>query len=101
MPTERELEMAKQLVAALATDFDPEKYHDSYREQLQGLIDRKAAGEEIVAEPAVEDQGKVLDLMAALEASLSRAGKEGEEEELPPAAEKKPAKTKKRTRKSA
>ena len=100
-PTERELEMAKQLVAALATDFDPEKYHDSYREQLQGLIDRKAAGEEIVAEPAVEDQGKVLDLMAALEASLSRAGKDGEEEELPPAAEKKPARTKKRTRKSA
>ncbi len=100
-PTERELEMAKQLVAALATDFDPEKYHDSYREQLQGLIDRKAAGEEIVAEPAVEDQGKVLDLMAALEASLSRAGTEGEEEKVPPAAEKKPAKAKKRTRKSA
>jgi DNA end-binding protein Ku len=100
-PTERELEMAKQLVAALATDFEPGKYHDSYREQLQGLIDRKAAGEEIVAEPAVEDQGKVLDLMAALEASLSRAGKDGEEEELPPAAEKKAAKPKKRTRKSA
>jgi DNA end-binding protein Ku len=100
-PTERELEMAKQLVAALATDFDPEKYHDSYREQLQGLIDRKAAGEEIVAEPAVEDQGKVLDLMAALEASLSRAGTEGEEEKVPPAAVKKPAKAKKRTRKSA
>jgi DNA end-binding protein Ku len=101
-PTERELEMAKQLVSALATDFEPGKYHDSYREQLQGLIDRKAAGEEIVAEPAVEDQGKVLDLMAALEASLARAGKDGDEEELPPAAEDEPAKApKKRTRKSA
>ncbi len=107
--TEREREMAKQLVAALATDFEPERYRDSYREQLQDLIDRKAAGEEIVAEPAAEDAGKVLDLMAALEASLARAGsKEGveggaEEDELPPAAEgdAAPAKAKKRVRKSA
>jgi DNA end-binding protein Ku len=109
-PTERELEMAKQLVDALATDFEPEKYHDTYREQLQNLIDRKAAGEEIVANPAVEDAGKVLDLMAALEASLARAGGDadagdnsaGDEDELPPAAEDAPAETKKkRTRKSA
>ena len=111
-PTERELEMAKQLVDALATDFEPEKYHDTYREQLQDLIDRKAAGEEIVANPAVEDAGKVLDLMAALEASLARAGGDadagdnsagdrdsGKEDELPPAAEDEPAVTnKKRTR---
>jgi len=90
-PTERELEMAKQLVGALATDFEPEKYHDTYREQLQNLIDRKAAGEEIVADPVVEDAGKVLDLMAALEESLARAGGEGsasrDDEELPPAAQ--------------
>lgn len=72
-PTERELEMAKQLVNALAADFEPEKYQDTYREQLTALIERKAAGEEIVAEPTVEDDGKVLDLMAALEASLARA----------------------------
>ena len=111
-PTERELEMAKQLVDALATDFEPEKYHDTYREQLQDLIDRKAAGEEIVANPAVEDAGKVLDLMAALEASLARAGGDadagdngaGDEDELPPAAEDEPAVTKQkrtRSRKSA
>jgi DNA end-binding protein Ku len=106
-PTERELEMAKQLVAALASEFEPEKYHDLYREQLQDLIDRKAAGEEIVAEPVLEDAGKVLDLMAALEASLARAGGDdaaGDDdrdgEELPPAAEHdaKPAKAKKRAR---
>jgi DNA end-binding protein Ku len=103
--TERERDMAKQLVTALATDFEPEKYHDSYREQLQNLIDRKAAGEEIVAEPVAEDAGKVLDLMAALEASLARAGDSAadEEEELPPAAEDDAAaaKPKKRARKSA
>jgi DNA end-binding protein Ku len=104
-PTARELEMAKQLVDALATDFEPEKYEDAYREQLMSLIERKAAGEEIVAEPQVEDQGKVVDLMAALEQSLARAGRgdpgdEGESEELPPAAKTKRA-SKKRARKSA
>ena len=73
-PTERELEMARQLVTSLASEFDPTKYHDAYREELLGLIERKAAGEEIVARPAAEETGKVLDLMAALEASLARAG---------------------------
>lgn len=74
-PTERELEMARQLVTSLAAAFEPDKYHDAYREELLGLIERKAAGEEIVARPAAEETGKVLDLMAALEASLARAGR--------------------------
>jgi DNA end-binding protein Ku len=106
-PSERELAMAKQLIETLSADFEPEKYHDEYRDQLLDLIERKAAGEEIVAEPTVEDRGKVLDLMAALEQSLQRAGKGGEEEDesLPPAADakaKKPAKKRAgRTRKSA
>jgi DNA end-binding protein Ku len=110
-PTERELEMAKQLIDALAGDFEPEKYHDAYREQVMSLIERKAAGEEIVAEPQLEEQGKVVDLMAALEASLARAGRGGggdedeagdEGEELPPAAKsKRTAKKKPRARKSA
>ena len=73
-PTARELEMARQLVSSLATEFDPEKYQDTYRDELLGLIERKAAGEEILARPAAEETGKVLDLMAALEASLARAG---------------------------
>ena len=54
----------------------PTKYHDEYREQLLGLIDQKAAGEEIVAQPEPEAPAKVLDLMAALEASLKRAGRD-------------------------
>jgi DNA end-binding protein Ku len=75
-PTERELEMAKQLIGTLTEDFQPEQYHDEYREQLLELIEKKAAGEEIVTEPVVEEaDGKVVDLMAALEASLERARK--------------------------
>jgi DNA end-binding protein Ku len=73
-PSERELTMARQLVEALSGRFEPDRYHDQYREQLRELIDRKAAGEEIVAEPTTEEPGAVLDLMAALEASLARAG---------------------------
>jgi DNA end-binding protein Ku len=106
-PSERELAMAEQLIEALSTHFDPTKFHDQYREQLLSLIDAKAAGQEIVAEPMVEEKGKVVDLMAALEASLARAGRGGspgggeeEDEELPPAAESK-AKPRKRGRKSA
>jgi DNA end-binding protein Ku len=71
---DRELQMARQLVEALSGSFEPEKYHDEYRDQLLDLIERKAAGEDIVAEPAAEAPAKVLDLMAALEASLANAG---------------------------
>jgi DNA end-binding protein Ku len=71
---ERELKMARQLIETLSTDFDPAKYHDEYREELLALIDKKAAGEEIVARPEPEAPAKVLDLMAALEARLERSG---------------------------
>jgi DNA end-binding protein Ku len=72
--TDRERAMAHQLVESLASDdFEPEKYEDQYRKQVLDLIDRKAAGEEIVAEPVVEPPAKVLDLVAALEASLEKS----------------------------
>src|SRR5438477_1830592 len=87
-PSERELEMARQLVDTLSAQFDPEKYHDEYREEVLALIERKAAGEEIVAPAAPEEPAKVLDLMAALEASLARTGARQEG----PAATKRPAK---------
>ncbi|HEV7525775.1 MAG TPA: Ku protein, partial [Acidimicrobiia bacterium] len=51
----------------------PEKFRDQYREQVLDLIERKAGGQEIVAEPVVEAPAKVLDLVAALEASLAKA----------------------------
>jgi DNA end-binding protein Ku len=73
-PSAREIDMARQLVATLSTTFDPEKYRDEYREELLTLIDKKAAGEEIVTHEVPEEPGKVLDLMAALEASLARSG---------------------------
>jgi DNA end-binding protein Ku len=72
--TEKEREMARQLVESLAVKgFDPQKYHDQYREQLLDLIARKESGEEIVAEPQTEAPAKVLDLVAALEASIAKS----------------------------
>jgi DNA end-binding protein Ku len=67
----RELEIAKQLVDSLAADFDPERYHDTYREQVLELIERKASGEEITVQaPAEPAREPTPDLMSALKASL-------------------------------
>ncbi len=67
--------MAEQLVQSLATDFDPRKYKDTFREQVLALLERKAEGQEIVAEPAEEPRGKVVNLMDALAKSLAAARK--------------------------
>ena len=72
-PTERELNMAAQLVESLSAPFDPEKYHDDYREKVLALIEAKADGEIITAPAPAEEHAPVVDLMAALEASLARA----------------------------
>ena len=69
--TKRELEIAIQLVDSLAGEFEPEKYSDSYREEVLALIERKAQGEEIAVRPAPEeDAAPAPDLMSALKASL-------------------------------
>jgi len=71
--TERELAMARQLIEAQATEFDPSKYRDEYRERVLELIERKAAGEEVAVQPMAEERQEVPDLMAALEQSLAAA----------------------------
>jgi DNA end-binding protein Ku len=76
--SERELTMAQQLIDSLSSDFEPEKYHDEYRERVLNLIERKAAGEEIAIEPQAEEPAAAPDLMAALEASLAAVGEESE-----------------------
>jgi DNA end-binding protein Ku len=71
-PAKRELEMAKQLIDSLSTDFDADKYRDEYREELVALIERKARGEEVVEAVSEEPKPtKAPDLMAALEESLA------------------------------
>lgn len=71
----REVAMAGSLVDSLAAAFEPEKYRDEYREQVLDLIQIKASGQEFTAPEAPAEKPKVVDLMAALEASV-RAAKE-------------------------
>jgi DNA end-binding protein Ku len=75
--TKKELEMAQQLIDSLSSEFEPEKYRDEYRDRVLDLIERKAQGEEIVVEAPKEEPKKVPDLMAALEASIAGAKRQG------------------------
>ncbi len=74
-PDSRELKLASQIIGSLATDWDPKRYRDTYTEELKSLIDAKAEGKEIVVEAGAPAEATVLDLMAALEASLAAAKK--------------------------
>lgn len=65
--------MAEQLIAAMTGEFDPSVYRDEYRDALMRIIESKVAGQELVAEAPSEDGGKIVDLMAALEASVNAA----------------------------
>ncbi|HEX8525084.1 MAG TPA: Ku protein [Tepidisphaeraceae bacterium] len=71
---DREMKIAQQLIDSLTSKFEPGKYHDEYREKILELVEKKAAGEEIVSRPPEEDEPvKATNLIAALEASLARA----------------------------
>jgi DNA end-binding protein Ku len=70
---DREVAMAEALVDSLAADFEPEKYRDEYREQVMALIQMKADGEEFEVPEVAAEKPKVVDIMAALEASVAAA----------------------------
>jgi DNA end-binding protein Ku len=74
---EQELSMAKMLINSMDTPFDPAKYKDEYQSKLRALIETKISGKEVVA-PESENDGKVIDLMEALRASVEKAKKEKE-----------------------
>lgn len=71
--SDRELAMAVQLVESLVAPFEPERYPDTHRERLLELIERKAAGEVLAVPEAPAAAPQVVDLMAALEASVEAA----------------------------
>lgn len=71
--SDRELRMARQLVDSLTEEFDPGKFEDTYRNRVLDLIERKAAGEEVLAPPTPVAETQLVDLMAALEESVREA----------------------------
>jgi DNA end-binding protein Ku len=70
-----EVEMAKSLVENLSEPFKADKYDDTYRKELLELIRAKAKGRKL-PEPKSEDEGEVVDLMAALRESVERTKKQ-------------------------
>lgn len=88
----KELDMAKLLIDQLSTPFDPEKYTDDYRERLLDLINSKVSGEEIKIAPARQETN-VVDLMAALQASIEAVKPIGTD----PGTKPKPRKTTRKT----
>jgi DNA end-binding protein Ku len=98
----KEQQMAEQLIESLSSEFDPSAYRDEYREQLLGLIERKAEGKEIVASEGEAPQAtKAPDLMAALEQSIAAVKDKGAKPKKAPAKKRKakaPAKKAKATK---
>ena len=72
-----EVKMAGRIIDSMSREWDPKRYEDTYRVQVLDFLKKKAAGEEIVVEEEPEEQSNVVDLMAALEASLDAAKKSG------------------------
>jgi len=97
-----ELDMAKALVNSLASEWDPDKYSDKYRENLVRIIKGKVKGKEVELEPTTEaPRAEVVDLMERLRRSLEASGtrqRSAGRERRSAAAEKRPAKN---TRKAA
>ncbi len=73
-PSPREVEMAASLVDALAADFQPGEYDDSYRERVLEMIEAKAEGKQLVRQ-AEDEPTEESDLFAALEASVKGSKK--------------------------
>jgi DNA end-binding protein Ku len=68
-----EKKMAAQLIEAMTGEFDPAQYRDEYREALMQVIESKVEGRETVEVEAPSEPTKLVDLMAALQASVSAA----------------------------
>ncbi|SPE32682.1 Non-homologous end joining protein Ku [Candidatus Sulfopaludibacter sp. SbA6] len=71
---DKELAMAKMLISSLEAEFEPQKYHDQYRDNLQKMIETKIEGKKVVEAPA-EHIAPVIDIMEALKRSLAEKRK--------------------------
>ena len=76
-----ELDLARQVIDSLAGDFEADALVSDYRRDLRALLEAKMRGEEIVTPEAEEEPAPVIDLMAALKASVAAAKKKPADEE--------------------
>jgi DNA end-binding protein Ku len=71
---DKELDMAKMLISSLEAEFEPQKYHDGYRENLRQMIEAKIEGKKVVETPEPHI-APVIDIMEALKKSLAEKRK--------------------------
>ncbi|MGH4013854.1 MAG: Ku protein [Pseudonocardiaceae bacterium] len=71
--SDAEVAVAEALVDAMAADYQPEQYTDSYREAVQAVIEAKESGQQLAPAPAAEPPAEVVDLVSALRASVAAA----------------------------
>ena len=90
--SEEQLKLAGAIIDTLDTPFEPAAYHEEFQLKIRKLIEQKRMGQEVVAVNQTQQEGNILDLMSALQASLK-------EQELQPAAKSKP-RTRKKTQPS-
>ncbi len=72
---DKELDLARMLIASLQAAFDPDKYKDNYRENLLKMVETKVQGKEVVETAAPQHKAQVIDIMEALKMSLKEAKK--------------------------
>jgi DNA end-binding protein Ku len=86
----QELKMARSLIENMTDHFDPDEFHDEYREKLQRIVEAKVAGQEVAV---AEEPGTatVVDLMEALRASVEATAKAPEKKKPKPTARKRKA----------
>ena len=72
-----ELKVANQLIEALAAKFEPEKYHDTFQDNLKALIQARLEGKEVTEVEKPRKPEPVVDLMSALKQSLEKMEKKG------------------------
>jgi DNA end-binding protein Ku len=70
-----ERDVARTLIDTMAEDYDPSQYRDAYRDALEELVQAKATGGEVRKAPEPEEKAPVVDLVAALKASVEAARK--------------------------
>ena len=94
-PDAKSAKLATQIIDSLENEWDPARYHDTYTEQLRDIIERKdkskGKGDVVVDDEAPDDDAKVLDLMAALEASVAKAKQRRSAKQKPAAGKKRAA----------
>lgn len=77
--TEKELDMAERLVEDMELDWDPTKYHDTYRDDLLKMIEEKASGKaKPMPKAKAPREAEVIDFATLLEKSLAATSKRGE-----------------------